>query len=680
MNPLLHTSFSTPHATFPFGEINVSQIEEAILKGMALEKNEVGMIVNQDAQPTFENTVVALEHTGKVLDRATTLMYNQLSANTSDELEQLAEKVTPLLTQHSADIMQNRALFERVKAVVEAEIKAPHLSSEEAMLLSKTYEGFERSGVTLNAEDREKFTAIRTELSTLTLQFSQNLIKATNDYVLHITRQEDLDGLPEGVVEQARMAADERKLEGWVITLHAPSYVPFMQYATARHHREALYRAYMTRCTGCSPYNNEEICQRMVNLRMRQAQLLGYDSYASYVLAKRMVKAVPTVTDFLERLLEAYLPKAKEEVAEVVAFAKSQQGDDFVVMPWDFSHYAHLFQRAKFDLDSEMLRPYFQLSKVSEGVFGLASRLYGLRFVESSTIPVYHESVKAYEVFEHDGTFLSVLYTDFFPRSSKQNGAWMTSYKEQFIDEQGRDNRPHVSITMNFTPPTATKPSLLTFEEVTTFLHEFGHALHGMLSQSRYQSQSGTNVYWDFVELPSQIMENFAYQPEFLQGFAKHYLTGEAIPTELIERIVAARNYNVAYFCIRQLSFGLLDMAYYTRATAFNANLREFERSVWARLALLPTVDDACMTVQFGHIMSGGYAAGYYSYKWAEVLDADAFEAFLEDGLFSTKVATAFREKILSKGGTKHPQSLYNAFRGRPATIQALLRRDGLIH
>ncbi len=679
MNLLLQPCFSTPHQAYPFSEISIADIEEAMHEGMLQEKAEIAAIADCAEKPTFLNTIVALAETGAVLERATTLMYNLLSAETSEELEALATRMSPLLSAHGSDIMLNETLFARVKAVYDAEQVQPTLDGEDKMLLQKTYDGFERSGATLSPTDKERFRAIKTELSGLKLQFSQNNIKETNAFFLHLTVEGDLAGLPEGIREQASAAARERGLVGWVITLHAPSYVPFMQYAERRDLREQLYRAYMTRCTHANEQNNFEICQRLVNLRMEMAQLLGYRHYADYVLKNRMARHVEGVQQLLNELLERYFSGAQADVEAVAALAREREGETFTLEPWDFAYYAHLLQLRDYDLDAEMLRPYFELERVVQGVFDLAGTLYGISFVEHPGIPVYHPDVKAYDVLDEDGSFLAILYTDFFPRASKQNGAWMTSYREQYCDAEGVDHRPHVSVTMNFTPPTPQRPALLTFEEVETFLHEFGHALHGIFAQTHYQSLSGTNVYWDFVELPSQFMENFALQPEFLSRFARHYQTGEALPEELLVRLQRARRFNVAYACIRQVSFCLLDMAYYTRTEPLTGDLRVFERAAWSSTQLLPALDEACMTVQFGHIMSGGYSAGYYSYKWAEVLDADAFEAFVERGLFSREVAWAFRSQVLSRGGTLPPDVLYQNFRGRPATIDALLRRDGLI-
>lgn len=677
MNLLLQPNWQTPHNTFPFPDISIADIEDAIKEGIRIEAEEVANIASQSTPPTFENTIVALSATGQMLEKATTLMYNQLSACTSEELEQLAERMSPLLSEHSSNIMLNEALFARVKAVYDLERLEPTLQGEDKMLLEKTFDGFERSGATLDSQKKESFRAIKAELSKTSLKFSQNNIKETNAFYLHLTDKSQLKGLPKSQVDQAELAAQEKSLEGWVITLHAPSFVPFMQYSEVREFREQLYRAYMTKCTKDNEYNNFDVCRKLVNLRMELAQLLGYPNYATYVLKNRMAETPDKVYELLENLKVYYFESGKHDVAAVEALAKEQEGKDFTLQPWDFAHYSHLLQLRDYNLDAEMLRPYLELSNVTSGIFNLATTLYGITFEENKDIPVYHPDVKAYDVLDNDGVFLAVLYTDFFPRTSKQSGAWMTSYQEEYIDDKG-EHRPHVSVTMNFTKPTKNTPSLLTFDELETFLHEFGHALHGIFAKTRYKSLSGTNVYWDFVELPSQFMENYALRPEFLRTFAKHYQTGEDIPQDLIERIRKAHNFNAAYACMRQVSFGLLDMAYYTRTKPLEEDIRSFEHQAWQSVQLLPRMEEACMSVQFGHIMSGGYAAGYYSYKWAEVLDADAFSAFIERGLFSREVAKDFREKILSRGGTVHPQKLYNDFRGRPATIQAMLKRDGL--
>lgn len=676
-NPFLQP-YHTPHATVPFDRITLADYEPAIREGMRREDEEIDAIITNPEEPTFGNTVAALEHAGELLDRVTTVMFNLMSAETCDELEAIAEKLMPELSEHSNNISLNEKLFRRIKQVYDVRDRLT-LTPEERQLLEKTYDGFVRNGANLSDTDKETFRKLSMELSTLTLRFSQNHLKETNNYELHLTAEEELKGLPESAIEAAAHAAAEKGKTGWIFTLQAPSYVPFMKYSDHRELRRKLYLAYNTQCTHDNEQNNLEIVKRLVNLRMQIAQLLGYTDFADYVLRKRMAEDSQHVYHLLDQLLEAYTPAAHKEVEEVTALARRLEGDGFELMPWDFSYYSEKLRKEKYDLDEEALRPYFELSQVKAGVFGLATRLYGISFKENKDIPVYHPDVKAYEVYDKDGSFLAVLYTDFHPRAGKKSGAWMTSYKEQWIDDKGVNSRPHVSVTMNFTKPTPDKPALLTFSEVTTFLHEFGHALHGMFANTRFKSMSGTNVYWDFVELPSQIMENFAIEKEFLNTFARHYQTHEPLPEALIQRIIDAANFNVAYACLRQVSFGLLDMAWYTRRTPFEGDVRTYEREAWKRAQILPQVEETCMSVQFGHIMSGGYAAGYYSYKWAEVLDADAFSVFKEKGIFNTEVAQSFRDNILSKGGTEHPMTLYKRFRGQEPTIDALLKRNGII-
>ena len=675
-NPFLHT-YHTPHQTTPFNLIQLSDYEPAIREGMRIEDEEIKAITDNPEPPTFSNTVLALERAGQLLDRVTTVLFNLMSAETCDEMEAIAEKMMPELSEHSNNISLNEKLFERIKCVY-TQRESLNLTPEERRLLEKTYDGFIRNGANLSDADKETFRKLSMELSTLTLRFSQNHLKETNKYELVLTSEAELEGLPESIIEAAAHTAKEKGKEGWIITLQAPSYVPFMKYSSNRNLRKELYMAYNTQCTHRDELDNTDIVKQLVNLRMELAQLLGFTDYADYVLRKRMAENSEHVYQLLKQLLDAYTPTAHKEVAEIEALAQEMEGKDFRLMPWDFSYYAEKLKNKKFNLDEEALRPYFELSKVKEGVFGLATRLYGITFRENKDIPVYHPDVQAYEVFDKDGSYLAVLYTDFHPRAGKRSGAWMTEYKEQWIDENGNNSRPHVSVTMNFTKPTAEKPALLTFSEVTTFLHEFGHALHGMFANTHFQSMSGTNVYWDFVELPSQIMENFAVEKDFLNTFARHYQTNEPIPEELVKRIVDASNFNVAYACLRQVSFGLLDMAWYTRRTAFDGDVKEYEKASWTRAQILPQIDETCMSVQFGHIMSGGYSAGYYSYKWAEVLDADAFSVFKEKGIFNTEVAQSFRDNILSKGGTEHPMTLYKRFRGQEPTIDALLIRNGI--
>ena len=660
-NPFFAHPYETPHDTAPFDQIRLEDYEPAFMEGIRQDDELTDTIVNNPEPPTFDNTI-SFSVPDNLLGRVGNVFFNLLSAETNDDMDALAQKMSPILTEHANNVLLNERLFARVKAVYE---NHRELTPEEQMLLEKSYDGFIRSGANLSPEDKEKFRAISKELGQLTLQFSQNNLKETNAFRLLLTDKQDLAGLPESAIEAAALAAKERNLEGWLFTLHAPSYNPFMTYAGNRELRKRMYMARNTICTHDNDCNNIDIVRRIVNLRRERAQLLGYPTFADFILQKRMAENSENVYKLLNDLLEAYLPTAREEVKAVEQKAKETEGEDFVLQPWDFGYYAHKLQLEKFNLDAEMLRPYFELSRVKEGVFGLATRLYGITFKENQDIPVYHPDVTAYEVFDKDGSYLAVLYTDFHPRKGKQSGAWMTSYKDQWIDEDGTDHRPHVSVTMNLTKPTESKPALLTLGEVETFLHEF-------------ESLSGTSVYWDFVELPSQIMENFAVERDFLNTFAKHYQTGEPLPDELIDRIVRSRNFNAAYACIRQVSFGLLDMAYYTMDQPFEGDVFEFERKAWAAAQLLPQPDGTCMSVQFGHIMSGGYAAGYYSYKWAEVLDADAFSLFKEKGIFSQDVAQRFRDHILSRGGTEPPMTLYKRFRRQAPTIDALLERNGI--
>lgn len=676
-NPFLH-AYGTPHETVPFNRIELNDYEPAIREGMDEEDREIERITDNTEPPTFENTILALENSGALLERVTTVFFNLMSAETCDEMDALAEKMMPELSEHSNNISLNPKLFSRIKQVY-AQKESLKLTAEEEQLLQKTYDGFMRNGADLSDSDKEIYRKLSAELSSLTLKFAQNHLKETNSFELVLTDKNELEGLPESTVEAARHAAEEKgKKDCWMFTLQVPSYVPFMKYSAKRGLRKKLYMAYNTQCTHANEYNNTEIVKRIVNIRMEMAQLLGFKDFADYVLRKRMAENSGNVYKLLNDLLDAYSPAARKEVEEVEKLARETEGENFILMPWDFSYYAEKLKDRKYSLNDEELRPYFELGKVKQGVFGLATRLYGITFKENKEIPVYHPDVQAYEVYDKDGSYLAVLYADFHPRAGKRSGAWMTSYKEQWTDAEGNNSRPHVSITTNFTKPTSDRPALLTFSEVTTFLHEFGHALHGIFANTRFKSMSGTNVYWDFVELPSQIMENFATEKEFLSTFARHYVTGEPIPEELIRRIIDSSNFNAAYACLRQVSFGLLDMAWYTRTSPFEEDVKAYEKESWTKAQTLPQPDETCMSVQFGHIMSGGYAAGYYSYKWAEVLDADAFSLFQEKGIFNSKVAQSFRDCILSKGGTEHPMTLYKRFRGQGPTIDALLRRNGI--
>ena len=683
--------YNTPHDTAPFDRIRMEDFEEAMLEGIRRDDEQIERIINNPAKPTFDNTIISVDDEKDkegyydLLGRVSTIFFNLLSAETNDEMDALAQKMSPILTKHANDIRLNERLFERVKYVHQHHRK---LTAEEKMLLDNCYDGFVRSGALLDAAGKERLRQLTEEASMLGLQFSQNLLKENKAFTLHITDEAQLDGLPDTAREAAALAAKEQQKEGWVFTLDFPSYSPFMTYSTQRELRRQLYMAKNTECIHDNTENNLEICKRLINLRRELAQLLGHKTYADYVLKHRMAGNVRNVYKLLNNLIDAYKPTAIKEVEAIEKMARKLEGNNFKLEPWDFSFYSHKLQLQKYNLDAEMLRPYFELSKVIDGVFGLANRLYGITFKENKDIPVYHPDVKAYEVFDEDGSFLAVFYADFHPRKGKQGGAWMTEYqgqwkeridqKKPFGDDNMRNVCPHVSVVMNLTKPTEEKPALLTLGEVETFLHEFGHSLHGMFANTRFESLSGTNVWWDFVELPSQFMENFSIEKEFLRTFAFHYETGEPLPDELIDRIVRSRNFNVAYACMRQVSFGLLDMAYYTKKDEFTDDIIPFEKKAWKKAILGEQLPNTCMTVQFSHIMAGGYAAGYYSYKWAEVLDADAFSVFKKHGIFDQETAQRFRDNILSKGGTEHPMTLYKRFRGGEPSIEALLKRNGV--
>lgn len=678
-NPFFN-DYSTPHNTVPFHLIKLEHYEEAFMEGMKREKEELDKIINNEEEPTFDNTIIYKdetkgEHYYDLLGRASTVFSCMLGAETNDDLDALAQKMSPLLTQHANDMQLNEKLFKRIKHVYEHHRE---LTPEEATLLQKVYDGFVRSGALLNEEGKEQFRRLSEEASLLSLQFSQNLLKENKAFELHLTNEEDLDGLPESARQMAAHTAQEQNKEGWIFTLDFPSYSPFLTYSTKRELREKLYMAKNTEGIHDNPENNLAICTRLINIRRELAQLLGHETYANYVLEHRMASSVKNVYKLFNDLISAYKPQAIKELKEVEQLAKEMEGDAFEMQPWDFGYYSHKLQLQKYNIDSEMLRPYFELSKVIEGVFGLANRLYGISFKENNEIPVYHQDVKAYDVFDADGSYLAVFYADFHPRKGKQGGAWMTEFQGQWINRKGENIRPHVSVVMNFTKPTPQKPALLTLGEVETFLHEFGHSLHGMFANTRFGSLSGTNVWWDFVELPSQFMENYATEKEFLRTFAYHFESGEPIPDELIDRIIKSKNYLSAYGCLRQVSLGLLDMAYYTQKDEFKEDIITFEKDAWKDAIITKQLPNTCMTTQFSHIISGGYAAGYYSYKWAEVLDADAFSLFKKNGIFDKNTALSFRENILSKGGTEHPMTLYKRFRGQEPTIDALLERNGI--
>ena len=672
--------YGTPHDAVPFDRIKLEHFEEAFMEGIRRDNEQIEKTINNPDKPTFDNTIINTEEDEgyyDLLSRVSTVFFNLLSAETNDDMDALAQKMQPILTQHSNDIRLNPKLFERIRYV---HLHHRKLTPEEKMLLDNCYEGFVRSGALLDEAGKEHLRLLTEEASILSLQFSQNLLKEQKAFTLDITDEAQLDGLPETACEAAALTAKEQGKQGWVFTLDYPSFSPFMTYSTQRELRKQLYMARNTICTHNNSENNLEICKRLINLRREIAQLLGYKTYADYVLKRRMASNARNVYHLLDNLIDAYKPTAIKERDELRKLAHK---DVDKMKPWDSGFYSHKLQMKKYNLDAEMLRPYFELKNVINGVFGLANRLYGITFKENKDIPVYHPDVKACEVFDKDGSYLAVFYADFHPRKGKQGGAWMTEYQGQHIEMRNeklekRNVRPHVSVVMNLTKPTEDKPALLTLGEVETFLHEFGHSLHGMFANTRFESLSGTNVWWDFVELPSQFMENYAIEKEFLRTFAFHYQTGEPLPDELIQRIVKSRNFMAATACLRQVSFGLLDMAYYTKKDEFKDDIIPFEKKAWKKAILGEQLPDTCMTVQFSHIMAGGYAAGYYSYKWAEVLDADAFSVFKKHGIFDPKTAQSFRDNILSKGGTEHPMTLYKRFRGGEPTIDALLKRNGI--
>jgi peptidyl-dipeptidase Dcp len=673
-NPLL-SPYKTIHQTIPFDQIKTEHYVPAFEEAMKQHMNEINEIVNNPKAPTFENTIVALDKAGSLLNKVSSPFFNLLGSETNDELQTIAQKMSPLLTEHSNSIRLNEKLFERVKAVYENRSKLK-LTPEQSTLLKKTYDGFADNGANLSEKDKVKYRKLSKELSMLTLNFGQNVLKETNNWNLHITDKNLLAGLPADVLEMLALNAKKAGKEGWMLDLKATTYVPVMKYADNRDLRRELYMAYSTRNMQGGEFDNLENIRKIANTRLEIAKLLGKNSYADQALVQRMAENKENVYDLLNKLLVAYKPAAQKEYDEVQAYA-NKNGAYFKVQSWDWSYYSEKLKAEKFDLTDEMLKPYFELENVKKGVFGLATKLFGVRFVKNTNIKVYHPEVDAYEVFDEKGKFLSVLYTDFHPREGKRAGAWMSEFKGQWMEGK-TDSRPQITIVMNFTRPTETKPALLTYDELTTFLHEFGHALHGMLTKCTYESLSGTNVYRDFVELPSQIMENWASEKAFLDGFAVHYQTGEKIPAALIQKIKDSENFNTANFTLRQLSFGFLDMAWHSIEKPYKGDVIKMEKDAMAPTQILPVVSDAAMSPTFSHIFSGGYAAGYYSYKWAEVLDADAYSVFVKNGIFDKKTATSFRQNILVPGGTEHPMVLYKRFRGQEPTIDALLKRHGI--
>ncbi|MBT8262916.1 MAG: M3 family metallopeptidase [Bacteroidia bacterium] len=671
MNPLLKK-----FTTAPFSKINNEHYLPAFKDLIQHTKVEIDAIVINDEKPGFKNTIEALERTGEQLDRVSSIFFNLNSAETNDEIQKIAQEVSPLLTNFNNDLLLNEALFKKVKAVHDSKDEL-ELSHEQAMLLDKQYKAFARNGANLKEADKLKLREIDAELSKLTLKFGENVLAETNVYELHLTSEEDLKGLPDGAKEAAAHIAKDRGKEGWVITLDYPSYIPFMKYADNRKLRKQLSLAFGSRAFKNNDHNNETNVLRIANLRHQRALLLGYDSHAHFVLEERMAETPQKVTSFLNELMEKAKPAALQEFNELEQFAKELDGID-ELQKWDSAYYAEKLKQKLFDLDDEKLKPYFELEKVIAGVFSVANKLYGLNFTETKKVDVYHEEVKTYEVTDAEGAFVSLFYADFHPRPGKRNGAWMTSYRSQQIKNEVND-RPHISIVCNFTKPTPSKPSLLTFNEVTTLFHEFGHALHGMLANTTYSGLSGTSVYWDFVELPSQILENWCYEKETLELFAKHYKTDELIPMEYVEKIKDSSTFHEGMQTLRQLSFGLLDMAWHGADPSEIENVKAFESKTFESTRLYPDTPETCMSTSFSHIFQGGYSAGYYSYKWAEVLDADAFEYFQQEGIFNKTVATKFKDYVLSKGGTQDPMELYVKFRGQKPNPDALLKRAGLL-
>lgn len=673
-NTLLQ-DFNTPFGTVPFDSINNSQYEEAIDAGIAKALQGVEAICNQRSVPDFENTIVALERNGKDLERALSVFFNLLSANSDDEMMEISLRVSPKLSDYSTSIALNERLWQRIKQVYDNRDKF-NLSDEDKMLLQTTYDSFALNGANLQGDDRETYRALSAELSELTTKFGQNVLKELNTYEIWLN-EEDLAGLPADIVAQAAADASEKGRDGeYLFTLQQPTYVAVLKYSDRPDLRERFYRLYNSRNTK-GEYSNMENMKRIAELRRQIANLLGSETFAGHHLKRTMAETPANVYDLLDRLRDAYMPAMKKEMAELTQFASDTEGRPVEIKPWDYSYYANKLKNAKYSYDEEELRPYFPLDNVIDGVFGLATKLYGLTFTPNDSIQVYHPDVKAFEVRNPDGSLVGILYTDFFPRASKRPGAWMTSFREQYIDENGINVRPLVSIVMNFTKPTAEKPSLLTPYEVETFLHEFGHALHGLLADTRYSSLSGTNVYHDFVELPSQFNENYLTEKEFLDGFARHYITGDTIPQELVDKIVRSSQFGAAYACIRQLGFGYTDMAWHDAKQPIDDAVA-LERNATEQVKVFELVDDMIFSPTFSHIFAGGYAAGYYGYKWAEVLDADAFAKFKENGIFDKKTADEFRDNILTRGGTENPAKLYRQFRGQDPSVDALLIRDGI--
>jgi len=675
MNVLL-SKFTTKHNTAPFSQISIEDYFPAFQNGIVLAKAEIDAIVNNPEAPTFENTILAMEFAGDILDRLSSVFFNLNSAETNDEMQKIAQDVSPLLSEFGNDITLNAALFAKIKTVYDQKGEL-NLTPEQTTLLDKKYKSFSRNGANLPEEKKDQLREIDKELSLLSLQFGENVLAETNAFELHLTNKDDLAGLPEGTVEAARLLAKEKDKEGWIFTLDHPSYVPFLTYADNRELRKKMAIAFGARSFQNNEFDNQENVLKIAKLRFERANLLGYKTHAHFVLEERMAQNPDRVFTFLNDLLSKAKPAAQKEFTQLTAFAKELDGIE-QLEKWDGAYYSEKLKQQLFQLDDEKLKPYFQLEKVLEGAFSVAKKLFGLTFTEVFDIDKYHEEVITYEVTDEQNNLVSIFYADFFPRKGKRNGAWMTSFKSQYVKD-GVNERPHISNVCNFTKPTETKPSLLTFNEVTTLFHEFGHGLHGMLANTNYPSLSGTSVYWDFVELPSQIMENWCYEPEALALFANHYETGEIIPIEYVQKIKESASFQEGLATMRQLSFGLLDMAWHGQDPTSITDLKAFETAQFANTQLYPDVKENAMSTAFSHIFQGGYSSGYYSYKWAEVLDADAFEYFKQNGIFNKEIATKFKDNVLSKGGTEHPMTLYRRFRGQEPKPEALLKRAGLL-
>lgn len=673
-NPLLE-QWNTPFGTPPFDLIKTSHFSEAIREAVRIAQDEINHIVSSKEPPDFENTVVALERSGELLGKVTLILFNLNSAETSKELQVVAQEAAPVLTRFSNDITLNPVLFERISKIFEKRNEA-NLDGEQMQLLEKRYLSFVLGGAALKEEQKKRFREITEELATLSLKFDENVLEETNNWELIITDRNELEGLPESIIESAENEAREKNIEGWKFTLHYPSYIPFLKYSDRRELREKMFRAYSSRAFHGNEYDNRDIILKIVNLRLELAKLLGFKNYAEMALTDRMADTPEKVYDLLSRLHDASRPAAFRDFENIRNIA-ARNGFSGNIERWDWAYYSEKLKKELYDFDDELLKPYFRLENVEKAIFELARSLYGLTFKVNTAIPLYHEEVKTFEVFDEDGFFLAILYLDYYPRPGKSGGAWMTTYREQKKPD-GKDLRPLVSIVTNFTRPSETRPSLLSFSELTTFLHEFGHALHGMMSRCSYESLSGTNVARDFVELPSQFMENYAYEKEWLDKWAFHYQTGEKIPEHIIRKIKETSKFNEGYACYRQLGFGFLDMEWHTIESPVTMDVPGFERNISKKTELFPETEGINMSCSFSHIFGGGYAAGYYGYKWAEVLDADAFSYFTEKGIFSSELASSFRKNILEKGGSAKPMDLYIRFRGKEPSIEPLLKRGGL--